>query len=70
MSLNKDSIILSKDSSISLYKRNETDFINVIKNKDKELNLWIGEAEKQKKRKKIAYGISIGALILGTIIAL
>lgn len=70
ISLNKDSIIVAKDSSILLYKRNETDFINIIKNKNQEIDLWIKENKKQKKYKKIAFGIGVGFFILGTIIAL
>ena len=66
----QDSVILKQDSSIILYKRNETDFVNVIKNKDKEINLFEKEVTKQKKHKRIAYGVSVLSIILGVLIAL
>lgn len=66
----QDSVISKQDSSISLYKRNETDFINIIKNKDKEITLVEKEVKKQKKHKRIAYGVSVLSIILGVLIAL
>lgn len=66
----QNSVILIQDSSISLYKRNEMDFSNIIKNKNAEINLWEKEVKKQKKHKLIAYGVSVVSVILGTLIAL
>lgn len=68
--LKQNSVISTQDSSISLYKRNETDFVNIIKNKNVEINLWEKEVKKQKKHKLIAYGVSVISIILGTLIAL
>ena len=66
----KDLTIIAKDSTISLHEENEKSFMRLVNNKDQEIDLWKKEAKKQKRHKRIAYGISIGTLILGTIIAL
>lgn len=66
----QNSVISTQDSSISLYKRNEMDFSNIIKNKNTEINLFEKEVKKQKKHKLIAYGVSVVSIILGTLIAL
>lgn len=66
----QDSVILKQDSSIIIYKRNETDFVNVIKNKDKEVGLLEEKIVEQKKHKRLAYGVSILSIILGVLIAL
>jgi hypothetical protein len=55
---NQDSIISKQDSTIVLYKQNEVNFNQVIKNKDSEIEIKDKQLQKQKTKTKIAWGVA------------
>lgn len=64
---NQDSIILKQDTTISLYKKNEVELNQLIKNKDSEIEIKNEQIKKQKGRTRVAWavtGLNLIAFIL------
>ena len=64
---NQDSVIVKQDTTISLYKKNEAEFNQLIKNKDSEIGIKDEQIKKQKARTRIAWivtGLNAVAFIL------
>ena len=64
---NQDSVIVKQDTTISLYKKNEVEFTQLIKNKDSEIGIKDEQIKKQKARTRIAWivtGLNAVAFIL------
>ena len=64
---NQDSVIVKQDTTISLYKKNEVEFTQLIKNKDSEIGIKDEQIKKQKARTRIAWivtGLNTVAFIL------
>ncbi len=64
---NQDSVIVKQDTTISLYKKNEAEFTQLIKNKDSEIEIKDEQIKQQKARTRIAWvvtGLNAVAFIL------
>lgn len=64
---NQDSVITKQDTTISLYKKNEVEFTQLIKNKDSEIGIKDEQIKTQKARTRIAWivtGLNAVAFIL------
>jgi hypothetical protein len=64
---NQDSVIVKQDTTISLYKKNEVEFTQLVKNKDSEIGIKDEQIKKQKARTRIAWivtGLNTVAFIL------
>jgi hypothetical protein len=55
---NQDSVIVKQDTTISLYKKNEIEFTQFIKNKDSEIKIKDEQIKKQKARTLIAWMVT------------
>ena len=66
---NQDSVIIKQDTTISLYKKNEDEYIQIVKNKDTEIEIKDKQIKKAKNRAKIAW-ITTGASAIAFIIIL
>ena len=67
---NQDSIIKIKDAQIALYIKNESDYKQLIENKDKEVTLYKNEYKTALKRRNLGYISGILGIISGLLIAL
>jgi ribosomal protein S4 len=64
---NQDSIIVKQDSTISLYKKNEVEYTQIIKNKDSEIEIKDKQIKKAKNKSRIAWittGLSTIAFVI------
>jgi len=64
---NQDSIITKQDTTISLYKKNELEYTQIIKNKDSEIEIKDKQIKKAKTKTRIAWattGLSAIAFII------
>jgi hypothetical protein len=61
----QNSIIILKDETVLLQKQNEKALIDIIENKNKEINIHKKEIKKQKIYKNIAYITNIAVIIFG-----
>jgi hypothetical protein len=52
---NQDSVITKQDTTISLYKKNELGYTQIIKNKDTEIEIKDKQIKKVKTKSKIAW---------------
>ena len=68
--LNQDSIIKVKNSTISLYKKNENNYLQLIDNKDEEINLYKSDIKKHKRSKIVSYIIGSTCILLSILISL
>ena len=55
---NQDSVILTQDSSISLYRKNESNYTSIIGKKDGILELKDKQIKQQKSKLKLAWGVT------------
>ena len=67
---NQDSIIKIKDAQIALYIKNESDYKQLIENKDKEVTLYKKEYKTALKRRNLGYISGFLGIISGLLIAL
>ena len=68
--LNQDSIIKVKNSTISLYKKNENNYLQLIDNKDEEINLYKSDIKKHKRSKIVSYIVGSTCILLSILISL
>jgi hypothetical protein len=64
---NQDSIVVKQDSTISLYKKNEIEYAQILKNKDSEIEIKDKQIKKAKTKSKIAWittGLSTIAFVI------
>jgi len=64
---NQDSIIVKQDSTISLYKKNEIEYTQIIINKDSEIEIKDKQIKKAKNKSRIAWvttGLSTIAFVI------
>ncbi len=66
----KDTIILRRDSSIAEYKINETNYRQVIKEKDSIIKTYEKEIKRLNASKVIAYTIGIISMISGLLVGI
>jgi len=66
----KDTIILRRDSSIAEYKINETNYRQVIKEKDSIIKTYEKEIKRLNASKVIAYTIGIISIISGLLVGI
>jgi hypothetical protein len=66
---NQDSIIIKQDTTISLYKKNEEEYTQIVKNKDTEIEIKDKQIKKAKNRARIAW-VTTGASTIAFIILL
>ena len=66
---NQDSIIIKQDTTISLYKKNEEEYTQIVKNKDTEIEIKDKQIKKAKNRARIAW-VTTGASAIAFIIIL
>ena len=66
---NQDSIIIKQDTTISLYKKNEEEYTQIVKNKDTEIEIKDKQIKKAKNRARIAW-VTTGASAIAFIILL
>jgi hypothetical protein len=67
---NQDSIIKIKDAQIALYIKNESDYKQLIENKDKEVTLYKKEYKTALKQRNLGYISGFLGIISGLLIAL
>jgi len=67
---NQDSVIKTQDSTITIYTLNEHSFIQIIDNKETEINLFKEELNTQRNHKRIAIGVAVLSIFLGALIVL
>ena len=67
---NQDSIIKIKDAQIALYIKNESDYKQLIENKDKEATLYKKEYKTALKQRNLGYISGFLGIISGLLIAL
>jgi hypothetical protein len=67
--LNQDSVIIKQDTTISLYKKNEEEYTQIVKNKDTEIEIKDKQIKKAKNRARIAW-VTTGASAIAFIILL
>ena len=70
ITLNQDSIIKVKNTSISLYKKNEFNYLQLIDNKDEEIGLNKVEIKKQKRAKIVSYIVGGTCVVLSLLLAI
>ena len=66
---NQDSIIIKQDNTISLYKKNEVEYTQIVTNKDTEIEIKDKQIKKAKNRARLAW-ITTGASAIAFIIIL
>jgi hypothetical protein len=66
---NQDSVIVKQDTTISLYKKNEEEYTQIVKNKDTEIEIKDKQIKKAKNRARIAW-VTTGASTIAFIILL
>jgi hypothetical protein len=66
---NQDSVIVKQDTTISLYKKNEEEYTQIVKNKDTEIEIKDKQIKKAKNRARIAW-VATGASAIAFIIIL
>jgi hypothetical protein len=66
---NQDSVIIKQDTTISLYKKNEEEYTQIVKNKDTEIEIKDKQIKKAKNRARIAW-VTTGASAIAFIIIL
>ena len=66
---NQDSVIIKQDTTISLYKKNEEEYTQIVKNKDTEIEIKDKQIKKAKNRARLAW-ITTGASAIAFIIIL
>ena len=52
---NQDSVIIKQDTTISLYKKNEVEYTQIVKNKDSEIEIKDKQIKKEKTKSKVAW---------------
>jgi len=67
---NQDSIIKIKDAQIALYIKNESDYKQIIENKDKEVTLYKKQYKTALKQRNLGYISGFLGIISGLLIAL
>jgi hypothetical protein len=66
----QDTLLKSKDSQIELYKKNEVNYLQIVDNKNKQIELYNKELKATKKSIKTAYGVAILSIFSSILIAL
>ena len=67
---NQDSVIKIKEAQIALYVKNESDYKQLIENKDKEVTLYKKEHKTALQQRNLGYISGILGIISGLLIAL
>ena len=66
----QDTLIKNKNNQIDLYKKNESNYIQIIDNKSKQIGLYDKELKTAKAGKRVAYGVAVLSIISGLLVAL
>lgn len=61
----QDTLLKNKNNQIELYKKNEIAYVEVAKNKDKQISIYDDQLHNLKRERDIAFGLSIIILVLG-----
>jgi hypothetical protein len=61
----QDTLLKNKNNQIELYKKNEIAYVEVAKNKDKQISMYDDQLHNLKRERDIAFGLSIIILVLG-----
>lgn len=61
----QDSLLNSKDNQILLYKKNESTFGEVVKNKDKQISMYDDQVVGLRRERNIAAGLAVIIMLLG-----
>ena len=68
--LKQDIVIKTQDKTISLYKKNEANYLQLIDNKDEEIGLNKVEIKKQKRAKIVSYIVGGTCVVLSLLLAI
>ena len=68
--LKQDIVIKTQDKTISLYKKNEASYLQLIDNKDEEIGLNKVEIKKQKRAKIVSYIVGGTCIVLSLLLAI
>jgi len=61
----QDTLLKSKDNQIELYKKNEIAYVEVAKNKDKQISMYDNQLHSLKRERDIAFGLVFLTMFLG-----
>ena len=66
----QDTLIKNKNNQIDLYKKNESNYTQIIDNKSKQIGLYDKELKTVKAGRRVAYGVAILSIISSLLVAL